>query len=72
MFLNCFDVLISKMIFKKMKKKHYFDVFLSESTLKNNHYYTSKHPLNVQFWVYGVSHLKKQTELCLAGIGNCR
>jgi len=29
LFFDCFDMLMSKMSFKKMKK-HYFDAFLSE------------------------------------------
>jgi hypothetical protein len=43
MFLNYFDVLMSKIIFKN--KKYYFNTFLSENILKNNHNHTLKHPL---------------------------
>jgi len=33
-FLDHFDAMISKMILKKNKKKHYFNTFLSEKHLK--------------------------------------
>ena len=45
MFSNHFDVLIIKNKFKKIKK-FYSDIFSSKNTLKNNHYYIHKHPLN--------------------------
>ena len=40
MFLDRFDALVSKIIYKKKKK--YFNIFLSENTLKNNHNYIPK------------------------------
>jgi hypothetical protein len=36
MFLNCFNMLISKIIFKN--KKNYFNVFIKKNTLNNNYY----------------------------------
>jgi hypothetical protein len=45
-FLGCFDVLMSKINFKK----YYFDIFPCESILKSNRYYNIKH--YHQWWWY--------------------
>jgi len=37
-------MLLSKLFFKI--KKYYFDIFSKKNTLKNNHYYNSKHTLS--------------------------
>jgi len=50
-FLDRFDVLMSKMIFKNWKNiiSIYFG---TKSYLKSNHYHTAKHPLNPWDWIY--------------------
>ena len=35
--LDCFDRLILKINFKKLKNIYYFDIFLRKNILKNNH-----------------------------------
>jgi hypothetical protein len=40
MFLNYFDVMISKIFFKN--KKYYFNTIPKKNILKNNHYYIFK------------------------------
>jgi hypothetical protein len=56
-FLNCFDVLMSKMIFKKLKNiiGMYFG---TKSYLKSNHYHTVKHALNRLKSIFKSIHVK--------------
>jgi len=44
-FLNYFDILILKIIFKN-SKKYYFNIFLNKNILKNNQkqHFQTKHP----------------------------
>jgi hypothetical protein len=52
-FLDYFDVLMSKIIFKN--KKHYFNIFLSKKHFKNNRNYFLKHALHTN--VVSIVHL---------------
>jgi hypothetical protein len=45
MFLHHFNELFSKINFKKIKKKYYFDEFQMKNTLKNNHHHNTKRAL---------------------------
>ena len=47
MFLNCF---LHTNIINKLKKKNYFNWFLSKKYFKKNHYYKIKHHLKELFY----------------------
>jgi len=51
MFFDSFDVLVSKINLKKIKK-YYFDKLKIKRTLKNNCYHNMKHALHIQGALY--------------------
>ena len=68
MFLNCFDVLISKIIFLKIKKKYYFDVFLRKKHSEKQSLPHFQTPLNHEF---SASHHNYKGRVYLAQGGDC-
>ena len=70
-FLDRFNVLISKIIFKKWKNVigMYFG---TKSYLKSNHYYTAKHPLELVTLLFGLLHFDQTGKKKIQLRDNCR
>jgi len=72
-FSDCFDMLISKINFKKLKQLLFWYIFKQKYTSKNNHYNNTKYiidnPANLDFFSGNISTSKLYMYVCLCESG---